>query len=201
VFNADEQHYYDTLSGQWKRIKVGNNFDAMVDAVTGSIANALHPSPAASQMDAMDDAKGGANLAGTDTGHGRICINGEPKARWACHCWVSGVRPGVDGDYIAIDAVEHIYSRQGYITWLDVRTNPYAGANINVLQGYFADQIAALPPGFGLQVPPMFGAQVPAAPVPALPSLLDSGVPASNSAPVAGPFGTVSQGLQPFPGS
>ena len=34
--NADEQHYYDTLSGQWKRIKVGNNFDPQVDAVTGA---------------------------------------------------------------------------------------------------------------------------------------------------------------------
>jgi hypothetical protein len=179
VFNADEQHYYDTLSGQWKRIKVGNNFDAQVDAVTGAIANALHPSPAASRIDAQDDAAGGANLAGTDTGHGRICINGEPRARWACHCLVSGVRPGVDGDYIAIDAVEHIYSRQGYITWLDVRTNPYAGANINVLQGYFAEKIAQLPPiAFGLSntAPPL----VPTPPL-ELPGLLDPGINPSTS--------------------
>ena len=62
-----------------------------------------------------------------------------------CHVQVIDVRPGVDGDYIALDAVEHIYSRQGYITWLDVRTNPYAGASSNVLHGYLAKQIAQLP--------------------------------------------------------
>lgn len=196
VYNADEQHYYDTLSGQWKRVKVGNEFDPQVDAVTGAIGNALHPSPAASRIDAEDDAKGGAELAGTDTGHGRICINGEPTARWGCHVLVQGVRPGVDGDYIAIDAVEHIYSRQGYITWLDVRTNPYAGANINVLQGYFAEQIAALPPTFGLQVPALTPT-VPAAPL-SLPSLLDAGVSGTQSIPGAGSFGSVSP-LQPFP--
>ena len=176
VYNADEQHYYDTLSGQWQRIKVGNTFDPQVDAVTGAVANALHPSPAASRMDAEDDAKGGANLAGTDTGHGRICINGEPSARFMCHVQVSGVRPGVDGDYIAIDAVEHIYSRQGYITWLDVRTNPYAAANLNVLQGYFAEQIGQLPQlAYGL--PPLGPQSVPMSPpLSPLPSILDPGI-------------------------
>ena len=43
VYNADEQHYYDTLSGQWKRIKVGNNFDPQVDAVTGADRQCLAP--------------------------------------------------------------------------------------------------------------------------------------------------------------
>lgn len=187
VYNADEQHYYDTQAGQWKRIKVGNEFDPQVDAVTGVIANALHPSPAASRMDAMDDASGGAAQAGTNTGHGRICINGEPSARWGCHAQVIGVRPGVDGDYIAIDAVEHIFSRQGYITWLDVRTNPYAPAQNNVLQGFFAEQIAQLPdPVLGLSgiVPPV----VPAPPL-SLPGLLDPGVnPSTSNSPVGEPI-------------
>jgi phage protein D len=179
VYNADEQHYFDTQAGQWKRIKVGNNYDPQVDAVTGAIANALHPSPAASRMDAMDDASGGAAVAGTDTGHGRICINGEPSARFMCHVQVIGVRPSVDGDYIAADAVEHIYSRQGYITWLDVRTNPYAGASSNVLQGYFAEQIALLPPTpYG---PSNISPPVVRTPPLELPGLLDPGINPSTS--------------------
>lgn len=179
VYNADEQHYYDTISGQWKRIKVGNNFDPQVDAATGAVGNALHPAPAASKIEAEDDANGGAELAGTKTGQGRICINGEPSARYGCIVQVMGVRPGVDGNYRALDAVEHIYSRQGYITWLDVLTDPYAPASSNVLQGFFAEQIAALPPTFGVQ--PTAGTQtVPTPPLP-LPELLDPGVNPSTS--------------------
>ena len=179
VYNADEQHYYDTLSGQWKRVKVGNNFDPEVDLVTGGIGNNLHPAPAASRIEAQDDAAGGAAQAGTNTGHGRICINGEPSARFACAVQVIGVRPGVDGFYRALDAVEHIYSRQGYITWLDVRTDPYSGASGNVLQGYFAEQIAQLPPiAYGLSnTAPQL---VPAPPL-SLPALLDPGVNPATS--------------------
>ena len=33
---------------------------------------------------------------------------------------LSGARPGVDGIYWC-PTVEHIYSRQGYVTWLDVK--------------------------------------------------------------------------------
>ncbi len=179
VYNADEQHYYDTISGQWKRIKVGNNYDPQVDAVSGQIGNALHPSPAASRIEAEDDAKGGAAQAGTNTGHGRICINGEPSALFACVVQVIGVRPGVDGNYRAIDAVEHIYSRQGYITWLDVRTDPYAAPSSNVLQGFFAEQIARLPPtAYGLPYP-----SAPLVPEPplSLPELLDPGINPSTS--------------------
>lgn len=179
VYNADEQHYYDTLSGQWKRIKVGNNFDPQVDAATGQIGNALHPAPAASRIEAEDDAKGGAAQAGTNTGNGRICINGEPSARFGCIVQVIGVRPGVDGNYRALDAVEHIYSRQGYITWLDVRTDPYSGASSNVLQGYFAEQIARLPlPAISYGGMP--DQTVPAPPL-SLPSLLDPGINPSTS--------------------
>ena len=96
-----------------------------------------------------------------------------------CRVSVIGVRPGVDGEYIASDAVEHIYSRQGYITWLDVRTYPYAPASSNVLQGYFAEQIARLPPlAYGLPgpTPPL----VPTPPL-ELPQLLDPGVNPTTS--------------------
>jgi phage protein D len=53
-------------------------------------------------------------------GPGRIVINGEPGAQGNCMVTLSGVRPGVDGQYWCQTA-EHIYSRhQGYITWLDI---------------------------------------------------------------------------------
>jgi Bacteriophage probable baseplate hub protein len=185
VWNADEQHYFDTLAGQWKRVKVGMEFDASVDAVSGAIANALHPAPAASRMEAQDDAAGGANLAMTNTGHGRICINGEPTARFLCHVQVVDVRPGVDGDYIAWDAVEHIYSRQGYITWLDVRTNPYAGASSNVLHGYLSNEIAQLPLSAIAYGGTPGQVVVPAPPL-SLPGLLDPGVNPATAVPSPG---------------
>ena len=63
VWNADEQHYFDTLAGQWKRDQ-GRQWNSTPPwtPVTGAIANALHPAPAASRMEAQDDAAGGAEL-------------------------------------------------------------------------------------------------------------------------------------------
>ena len=52
-------------------------------------------------------------------GIGRIAINGEPSARFNSYVSLEGARAGVDGMYY-IWVAEHIYSRQGYVTWLDV---------------------------------------------------------------------------------
>ena len=44
-------------------------------------------------------------------------INGEPRAKANGFVLLTGVRPGVDGTYY-LERVEHLYSRQGYVTWL-----------------------------------------------------------------------------------
>lgn len=68
-------------------------------------------------------------------GNGRIIINGEPAAQWNSYVQLEGARPGVDGLYL-ITVVEHVYSRQGFITTLDVL--PWAGApsGQNVNRGF-----------------------------------------------------------------
>ena len=68
-------------------------------------------------------------------GKGRIVINGEPLARWNSLVIMQGVRPGVDGTYL-IDVAEHMYNRQGYVTWLDVSTLANAPGPNNVLKNW-----------------------------------------------------------------
>ena len=69
----------------------------------------------------------------SNLGAGRIVINGEPAAKWNSFVILEGVRPGVDGAYL-IQVAEHIYSRQGYVTWLDVTPFAKAPAASNVFK-------------------------------------------------------------------
>ncbi len=80
------------------------------------------PGPEATESGSGQANQGNADSQNASMGQGRIVINGEPSARWNSYVMVQGVRPGVDGRYL-ITVAEHIYSRQGYVTWLDVMTD------------------------------------------------------------------------------
>ena len=136
-WSDSRQHWFDTKLGQWKRMKSPISTGvAQFDSAIGAIAGFLLPNPAPDEASAQADRDGGSEQVGYGQGHGRICINGEPSAKWMCAVQVIGVRSGVDGSYTAWDAVEHIYSRQGYVTWLDVITDAVSQSGANVLEGF-----------------------------------------------------------------
>jgi hypothetical protein len=136
-WSDSRQHWFDTKLGQWKRMKSPITTGvSQFDAAIGAIAGFLLPKPAPDEASAQADRDGGSEQVGYGQGHGRICINGEPSAKFMCAVTVIGVRSGVDGSYTAWDAVEHIYSRQGYVTWLDVITDAKGATGSNVLEGF-----------------------------------------------------------------
>jgi hypothetical protein len=138
-WSDSRQHWFDTKLGQWKRMKIPiSTGSAQFDSAIGAVAGFLLPKPAPDEASAQADRDGGSNQVGFGYGHGRICINGEPSAQFLCAVTVIGVRSGVDGRYKAWDAVEHIYSRQGYVTWLDVITDADGSPGSNVLEGHIA---------------------------------------------------------------
>jgi hypothetical protein len=102
----------------------------------GAAATGGSPGPASTDS-AADQANSGATT-GMDAnymGVGRIVINGEPRAKWNGYVMLEGARPGVDGMYL-ITVAEHIYSRQGYVTWLDVIPYARAGDADSVYSGF-----------------------------------------------------------------
>lgn len=119
TWKGSVQGYYDSIKSVWN--KVQKTFDA------GGIAGALgsnastygHSGSAANKGNAEQDNSGAEGQVSNEFGEGRIVINGEPRAAWNCKVQLIGARLGVDGLYLALQ-VEHIYSRQGYVTWLDV---------------------------------------------------------------------------------
>jgi phage protein D len=116
-WSSSDQHYFDTRAGQW--MKLIKDFGKSMPW-SQSTAKYSFPAPAPNKSVA-EQHNDGADLTGTYVpGAGRIVINGEPSADWNKHVQIIGARPGVDGTYF-IWCAEHSYSRQGYITWLDVQ--------------------------------------------------------------------------------
>lgn len=116
AWSGSNQQFYDHLEGQWKTLagKIG-----MKDP-WGAVASVFAlPQPAANSGNAEQDNSGQAENIAAGTGPGRIVINGEPRAKGGGYVNLIGARPGVDGMY-HIDTAEHLYSREGYVTWLDV---------------------------------------------------------------------------------
>jgi hypothetical protein len=118
------QEFYSHIAGQWKSFmsKLGQQ------APWGKALSQYQlPAPAPNANVAQQQAEGaGVSAKAASTGDGRVLINGEPGAKYAMDCVIKGVRPGVDGPYY-IKKAEHIYSRQGYLTWCDVFTNLGSG--------------------------------------------------------------------------
>jgi phage protein D len=119
LWSGASQQYYDHMLGQWKEI--ANSFG--LSSPFG--ASAIHklPVPAPNANVAQQTTAGAQEKTNQYSGFGRIIINGEPQASWGGTVTIVGARPGVDGTYYIISA-DQSWSRQGYVTTLEVAPNP-----------------------------------------------------------------------------
>jgi hypothetical protein len=127
------QQYYDTQLAQWQKLAQQFGFK-----LPWNVAKSIFqlPVPAPNQQVGQQQNDGSDLTQGYIGGLGRIVINGEPRAKYGGTVDLIGARPGVDGQYY-IYAAEHMYSRQGYVTWLDVGPVLSAQGTQNVgAQGY-----------------------------------------------------------------
>jgi uncharacterized protein len=126
---------FDKFGGSWlKQFTDKAKSMAGPGAAAAAIGGSPAPAATAGQASQANDGAGGA-MDSANIGRGRIVINGEPRAVFDSIVSLEGVRPGVDGDY-QIWVAEHIYSRQGYVTWLDVTPFGPALGSRNVWYGY-----------------------------------------------------------------
>lgn len=109
-----QQQFFSHVQGTWQTL--AQNFGFPLPA---SLTQSVYqlPAPAPNSQEA-EQANGGVSQ-GQWWGQGRIVLNGEPAAAFNGTVVVRGARPGVDGEWL-ISLAEHRYSRQGYVTWLDV---------------------------------------------------------------------------------
>jgi len=133
-FKGAAQQWFDKEDSHWNfsMQKFGLSFPFTSN---GSAYSPRQSAP--TEGAAGSDNSGSQTKSETQEGNGRIIINGEPKAVWNGLVLLQGARPGVDGLYI-IEQVEHIWSRQGFITMLEVTTEANAPEGLGV-SGGFAD--------------------------------------------------------------
>jgi uncharacterized protein len=131
-FKGASQQWFDKEDSHWatklQQFGLSFPFDASGSAYAPKQS-------AATSGEASNDNAGAQSAADTQEGNGRIIINGEPKAVWNGLVLLQGARPGVDGLYF-IETVEHVYSRQGFITTLEVSTVANAPEGIGVSGGF-----------------------------------------------------------------
>jgi uncharacterized protein len=117
-WSGGQQSHYDSSLASWvnKKQKSGGQ------GAPGQAASATNspPGPAANAGEAEQQIGGMEDE--NYPGNGHIVVNGEPSFEAYQDLTISGVRPGVDGDYIIL-RVEHKWSRQGYTTALEVLPN------------------------------------------------------------------------------
>lgn len=116
TWSSSIHNYYDILSAQWQKVMQGTK---MPDPWAQIDSKYTLPRPAPNSLVAGQQNDGAAMTAGIDNGQGIIVINGEPTAHFNMKVNLVGARPGVDGVYL-IRCAEHMYSRAGYTTTLDV---------------------------------------------------------------------------------
>jgi phage protein D len=121
MWGGSSSQYYDHMLGQWTEL--ANQFG--LKAPFGGWVDAIHklPVPAPNANVAAQVTAGDEEKANMYSGEGRIIINGEPTAAWGGTVTIIGARPGVDGTYFIMSA-DHSWSRQGYVTTLEVIPNP-----------------------------------------------------------------------------
>lgn len=156
MWKEASQHFFDVGAGKWNEVAQQVTQNAPFNLGTSKFRL---PVPAPNKQQAGGDNEGVDESLGQEQGTGRIVINGEPTAQGNCAVQIVGARPGVDGVYWC-KVAEHIYSRQGYITWLDVQAVQLTGMdgvsppytmNEKFLQKEFPGGVP-LPP-----TPPVFG--------------------------------------------
>lgn len=126
---------FDKFTGGWLK-QYTDAAKSMMGPGSQAASIGGSPAPAATEGQASQSNEGAAAaMESNAAGNGRIVINGEPRAQFNSLVSLEGVRPGVDGQY-RIWVAEHIYSRQGYVTWLDVTPEMKAEGSRNVWYGY-----------------------------------------------------------------
>jgi uncharacterized protein len=133
------QQFFHTQLGQWKQIAQKFGLGMPWAAATAMFRL---PVPAPNEGSAKQDT-GGVGESSAMAGFGRVTINGEPQASWGGSVTIKGARPGVDGTYM-INAAEHLYNRQGYITIIETRPIG-AGPSSNIGQQGYAPAVAPPP--------------------------------------------------------
>jgi hypothetical protein len=151
-------HFFDVGKSMWDQVKSAVTASTPFNFASAGFQRAQ---PAANQEQASGQNQGDDDGIGQQQGQGRIVINGEPTAQGNCIVQLSGARPGVDGSYWA-QTIEHIYSRQGYVTWCDVQAVQLTDAELAYLH-------------FKPPLPPPRPPEAPQAP-PAVPPNLQQGV-------------------------
>jgi uncharacterized protein len=133
AFKGAQKDAFTNMTSKWEKFFMDRPKDSSQgpNALANSYGNAPGPAATADTAGQTNDAA----VSATTTGVGRIVINGEPKAVWNSYVWLRGARPGVDGLYL-IWVAEHIYSRQGYVTWLDVKPFAMAPSDQNVYNSW-----------------------------------------------------------------
>ena len=122
-YASTASQHFDTTQSLWDFTKQASSGGSPWNMA--SAANQLpHSAPNANVGGQQND---GESAAGDDKrGSGWVIINGEPMARANGRCTISGVRPGVDGLYHIMEA-DHIYSREGYTTRLELQRPVFTG--------------------------------------------------------------------------
>jgi uncharacterized protein len=120
---GSKQHSFHHSQGKWEETKTAGGAQAPFN-MSKAISQLAESAPNKAQ--AGGDNQGANDGIEQQQGPGRIVINGEPDAQGNCHVQLIGARPGVDGLYWC-PTIEHIYSRQGYVTWCDVQAVQITG--------------------------------------------------------------------------
>jgi hypothetical protein len=122
-WSATNTQFYDIAQGLWNKAATSMGAGGDLPGNLGSSVNQL-PHPAPNKSQAGNAGEGEKENSSSKSGSGHAVINGEPSAHANGFLQVTGVRPGVDGQYLIIEA-DHIYSREdGYTTRLEL-DRPY----------------------------------------------------------------------------
>lgn len=117
AWNESKQQFFDTRKAIWKGLTSSINSFLPGGASSAGYQGA---GPAASEGVADQQAVGTGNFINYSMEPGRVVIVGDPTAHAGYYVRINGARPGVDGVWWVF-GVEHLYSRSGYITWLNVK--------------------------------------------------------------------------------
>jgi hypothetical protein len=150
LWGEAKQQYFSSLQAKWTPLL--RKFGLSVPFGLAQAAFAL-PAPAPNASTGEQHNQGASALASFASGWGRIITNGEPLARFNCHVLLSGARAGVDGLYVALNSVEHKYSRQGYVTTFEVTPAGNAPATDNIGREGYGTSPPAPPNAPGGDVP------------------------------------------------
>lgn len=118
LWDGSSQQFFDHVKGLWGQVQ--QQFDLPAPwggSWVSSITKLPMPAPNSNVAGQAND--GAMNKASFLSGFGRIIINGEPQAQWGSTVQMIGARPGVDGNYF-VDCAVHTWSRQGFVTTLEV---------------------------------------------------------------------------------